>query len=480
MSHPQLAAWFASFAVNHPDVYSATDLSKIWYWSHDQLEKLGEETKAEKHRALVGYLRAGLLKRLRTAVGQCKKCPLHEYRLPGRPVLDDADWEADPFAEYPGEKAAPIGAVHAETVIVSEGPGEFEQRTGVPFVSWPVLVGSICARGCGNFETCYPRPGKPKRLGGKVIYTPAAPCNVEPLRKAVKKELLGGASVEEGTALLDPIPEQVEERLLQIQTERANQKSWDIGTVAFFLDKALRKAGFWRAGWNSQARLWQGEKPRQAREPDVYICNTVKCRSCVPDEHASDGLKDRAPTKEHIEACDPWLRIQLEILQPRLIVALGNAAAAAILGKPVQITKVRGSFETAPDGTPVLLEVHPSWISRQHDPENPERQQLAFEGLIDSFQKAKQFLSGAFGPASRDEDTAVSAGLVEESPFAEETTPALQTAPEPAINADEGARAAEAQRERPAEDLPEGRFDNASKAQFIPSFEEDQIGAGEP
>ncbi|HEX9235411.1 MAG TPA: uracil-DNA glycosylase [Actinomycetota bacterium] len=69
------------------------------------------------------------------------------------------------------------------------------------------------------------------------------------------------------------------------------------------------------------------------RREDVYIANVVKCRP--------PGNRD--PLPDEIEACRPFLLGQLEAIDPRLVVTLGNFATRVILDRPVSISRVRGA-----------------------------------------------------------------------------------------------------------------------------------------
>ncbi|MCE9613553.1 MAG: uracil-DNA glycosylase [Lentisphaerae bacterium] len=86
---------------------------------------------------------------------------------------------------------------------------------------------------------------------------------------------------------------------------------------------------------------------------DVWIGNVVKCR---PPEN-------RTPLPDEMAACLPYLRAQLEILQPKVIVALGATALKGLLDVQTGITKLRGhwlSFE----GIDVMPTYHPSYLLR--------------------------------------------------------------------------------------------------------------------
>jgi uracil-DNA glycosylase len=90
---------------------------------------------------------------------------------------------------------------------------------------------------------------------------------------------------------------------------------------------------------------------------DVYIANVVKCRP--------PGNRD--PQPDEIEACAPWLDRQLELIQPTVIVTLGNFATKLLLGTKDGITKLRGTefpFTRAGHSAVLIPTLHPSAVLR--------------------------------------------------------------------------------------------------------------------
>ncbi len=98
-----------------------------------------------------------------------------------------------------------------------------------------------------------------------------------------------------------------------------------------------------------------------ARE-DVYICNTVKCR---PTEPGLRGPKNRAPEPQEMANCRPFLDEQIDIIRPKVLLALGAPAAKSFLGRDFQITKMRGRWYEGPLGIPLMVTFHPAYILRQ-------------------------------------------------------------------------------------------------------------------
>jgi len=70
------------------------------------------------------------------------------------------------------------------------------------------------------------------------------------------------------------------------------------------------------------------------KEDDYYICNIVKCRP--PD--------NRVPTDDEVEKCLPFLRNQLALIKPKIIVCLGATAMKYIIDKDAKITQIRGQW----------------------------------------------------------------------------------------------------------------------------------------
>jgi uracil-DNA glycosylase len=92
---------------------------------------------------------------------------------------------------------------------------------------------------------------------------------------------------------------------------------------------------------------------------DVYIANILKCRPDTPGQSAGN----RPPTPEERANCLPYLQEQIDLIQPKAIVALGATAVDGLLGKTIGITKLRGNWQTY-RGTPLMPTFHPSYLLR--------------------------------------------------------------------------------------------------------------------
>ena len=90
----------------------------------------------------------------------------------------------------------------------------------------------------------------------------------------------------------------------------------------------------------------------------VYIANILKCRPDTPGQSAGN----RKPTPEEMARCFPYLHAQIDLIQPKVIVALGATAVEGLLGKgSVGITRLRGQWREY-RGTPLMPTFHPSYL----------------------------------------------------------------------------------------------------------------------
>jgi DNA polymerase len=93
--------------------------------------------------------------------------------------------------------------------------------------------------------------------------------------------------------------------------------------------------------------------------PTVYIANILKCRPDTPGQSAGN----RKPTPEEMKTCIPYLHSQIDLIQPRVLVALGGTALEGLLGKTEGITRVRGTWREY-RGIPLMPTFHPSYLLR--------------------------------------------------------------------------------------------------------------------
>ena len=95
------------------------------------------------------------------------------------------------------------------------------------------------------------------------------------------------------------------------------------------------------------------ERGMGLRRADVYICNVIKCRP--PD--------NRNPEADEVAACEPFLMRQIDLVQPRAIVALGTFAVQALLKVKTPISRLRGNWHEV-RGVKLMPTFHPAYLLR--------------------------------------------------------------------------------------------------------------------
>jgi uracil-DNA glycosylase len=92
---------------------------------------------------------------------------------------------------------------------------------------------------------------------------------------------------------------------------------------------------------------------------EVYIANVLKCRPDMPPGASGN----RQPTQGEMETCLPYLRQQIEHIQPKVMVALGATAMRGLFGKVEQMKLMRGRWHLF-GPIPVMATFHPSYLLR--------------------------------------------------------------------------------------------------------------------
>jgi DNA polymerase len=102
------------------------------------------------------------------------------------------------------------------------------------------------------------------------------------------------------------------------------------------------------------------------KRSDVYIGNILKCR---PDMPAGES-GNRQPTGDEMKVCLPWLHAQIDIIQPKVIVALGAVAMRGLMPEiSTGITKLRGHWLLYRQ-TPLMPTYHPAYVLRAYTLQN--------------------------------------------------------------------------------------------------------------
>ncbi len=110
------------------------------------------------------------------------------------------------------------------------------------------------------------------------------------------------------------------------------------------------------------------------KREDVYITNIVKCRPPL----------NRDPELDEIQKCRAIVENQIEIIKPRVIIALGRISAATLIGNPkISIKAIRGKFFNY-RGIPVMPTFHPAYLKR-----NPKDKWLTWTDALNVLEKLK-------------------------------------------------------------------------------------------
>ena len=123
----------------------------------------------------------------------------------------------------------------------------------------------------------------------------------------------------------------------------------------------------------------------------MYVTNAVKHFKWRPKGKRRIHEK---PDRREVAACQHWLELELRLVKPDLVVALGATAAQALLGPAFRVTRDRGKVISSPLAERVVTTVHPSSILRA-PPETRDAERAAF--VKDLRAVAKLLKAGAKG-----------------------------------------------------------------------------------
>jgi len=108
----------------------------------------------------------------------------------------------------------------------------------------------------------------------------------------------------------------------------------------------------------------------------VYVTNAVKHFKFVP--RGKRRIHQR-PDAGEIQACRFWLNLELTLVRPKAVVALGATAAQSLLGKSATISRLRGAPILRPESPPLFVTIHPSYLLRIPDRDMAGRERGKFE-----------------------------------------------------------------------------------------------------
>jgi DNA polymerase len=138
-----------------------------------------------------------------------------------------------------------------------------------------------------------------------------------------------------------------------------------VGPAGKLLDRALAEAGIERDA--------------------AYVTNVVKHFKWVPRGKRRIHAK---PNAREIQACEPWLKAEIALVKPDVLVCLGATAAQALLGRAFRVTRQRGQKVESDLARVVLATVHPSSLLRGE----PSEREVEFARFVADLQIAAEAL----------------------------------------------------------------------------------------
>jgi DNA polymerase len=131
-----------------------------------------------------------------------------------------------------------------------------------------------------------------------------------------------------------------------------------IGPAGQLLDKAIEAAGLDRSS--------------------IYVTNAVKHFKWEPSRKLRLHKK---PNASEIEACRPWLELEIALVKPRVVVALGATAAQILMGRDFRVLASRGkAFKVAWAGS-FMATVHPSSVLRAPPADRAQHEKAFFRDI---------------------------------------------------------------------------------------------------
>ncbi len=225
---------------------------------------------------------------------------------------------------------------------------------------------------------------------------PLPPARPAPLPRGEHVSLVPfvpGPANPEKEALLDPIRKESETCALCPLCERRNTVVWGEGnldTDILFIgegpgrDEDIEGRPF--VGRSGRLLTDIIEKGMRRPRGSVYIANVVKCRP--------PGNRD--PHEGEVAACSLYLKKQIEVIRPAVIVAVGMVAGRALLGLPPGTGGLRGAWK-AYEGIPLRVIYHPSYLLRQREAEGGGRtkaDKATWDDILDVMKKAEELRGG--------------------------------------------------------------------------------------
>jgi uracil-DNA glycosylase len=118
---------------------------------------------------------------------------------------------------------------------------------------------------------------------------------------------------------------------------------------------------------------------------EVYIANVLKCRPDMP----AGAYGNRAPTPQEMQTCRPYLVEQIDIIQPKVVVALGAVAVEGLLGTRGTMRELRGRWHSY-SGVPLMITYHPAYLLRN---QSPSEKRKVWEDMLQVLERLEKPVS---------------------------------------------------------------------------------------
>src|SRR5205809_1218669 len=138
-----------------------------------------------------------------------------------------------------------------------------------------------------------------------------------------------------------------------------------VGRAGQLLTKIIKAMGFARA--------------------EVYIANILKCRPDTP----GSKFGNRPPTPNEMQTCRPYLMEQIDIIQPKVIVALGAVAVEGLLGTRATMRDLRGRWHIY-NSIPLMITYHPAYLLRN---QAPSEKRKVWEDMLQVLERLERPIS---------------------------------------------------------------------------------------
>ena len=119
---------------------------------------------------------------------------------------------------------------------------------------------------------------------------------------------------------------------------------------------------------------------------DVFIANVLKCRPDMPPGASGN----RRPTTVEMQTCLPYLRAQIEVIKPTVLVALGSVAMEGLLGSVEPMARLRGRWHEF-QGIPLMATYHPAYLLRN---QSLSEKRKVWEDMLLVMERVELMISG--------------------------------------------------------------------------------------